>query len=295
MTIAHLPTAIPSPTVGALHIGPLALRGYALCILTGIVVAIWVAGRRLHHRGLPSTAALDVAMWAVPFGIVGARIYHVITSPQAYFGPGGNPWAAFEIWRGGLGVWGAIALGAVGAAIGSRRAGITLGDFADAAAPGILMAQAIGRWGNWFNNELYGRETSLPWGLTIHAWDLEAGRAVVGPDGKAVVLGTFHPIFLYEFLFCMTLALVLIWVDAHRPLARGQVFALYVAGYPLGRLVLEEMRTDEANIILGQRLNVWTSLIVFALGVTLYVVFGRRGQRSTTPVSPNGEKIALTS
>lgn len=295
MTIAHLPTAIPSPTVGALHIGPLALRGYALCILTGIVVAIWVAGRRLQHRGLPSTAALDVAMWAVPFGIVGARIYHVITSPQAYFGPGGNPWAAFEIWRGGLGVWGAIALGAVGAAIGSRRAGITLGDFADAAAPGILMAQAIGRWGNWFNNELYGRETSLPWGLTIHAWDLEAGRAVVGPDGKAVVLGTFHPIFLYEFLFCMALALVLIWVDAHRPLARGQVFALYVAGYPLGRLVLEEMRTDEANIILGQRLNVWTSLIVFALGVTLYVVFGRRGQRSTTPVSPNGEKIALTS
>ncbi|MFN8098171.1 MAG: prolipoprotein diacylglyceryl transferase [Dermatophilaceae bacterium] len=295
MTGLVLPGAIPSPTVGALHVGPLAIRGYAMCILAGIVVAVWVTGRRLEHRGIPSTAALDVATWAVPFGIVGARIYHVITSPQAYFGANGHPLDALKIWEGGLGVWGAIALGAVGAAIGARRMGIALGDFADAAAPGILLAQAIGRWGNWFNNELYGGPTSLPWGLTIHRFDLATGRAVVGADGKAVVLGTFHPVFLYEFLFCTLLAIGLIWLDGHRQLARGQVFALYVAGYPLGRLVLELMRTDPATRILGQRLNVWTCLIVFALGLTLYAGCGRRGRSPAATHGPNGEKMVFTS
>ncbi len=295
MSALLLPASIPSPTVGALHLGPLAIRGYAMCILAGIVVAVWITGRRLEHRGIPSTAALDVATWAVPFGIVGARLYHVITSPEAYFGQGGHPIDALKIWHGGLGVWGAVALGAVGAWIGARRAGIALGDFADAAAPGILIAQGIGRWGNWFNNELYGGPTHLPWGLTIHKWDLDAGRAVTGPDGKAVVLGTFHPVFLYEFLFCTLLAILLIWIDGHRPLARGQVFALYVAGYPIGRLVLELMRTDPATRILGQRLNVWTCLIVFVLGLTLYAVCGRRARTRSPANGPNGEKMAFTS
>jgi len=289
-----LPAALPSPTVGAIHLGPLALRGYALSILAGIVVAVWLTGRRLEHRGAERTAALDISTWAVPFGIVGGRVYHVITSPEAYFGEGGHPIDAFKIWQGGLGIWGAIAVGALGAGIGARRAGVRFADFADAAAPGVLLAHALGRWGNWFNNELYGGPTDLPWGLTIHRWDLEAGRAVTDAQGNAIVLGTFHPVFLYESFFCVLLAIALIYVDGRRPLARGQLVALYVAGYPIGRLVLEKMRTDEATMILGQRLNVWTCLLVFALGVVSFVLAGRRA-RSKSPDVSQSETVPLTS
>lgn len=281
-------TAIPSPTVGAWHLGPFTVHAYAVCILTGIFVAAWVAGRRLEHRGSPAGAAFDIAAWAVPFGIVGARVYHVITSPQAYFGEGGRPLDALKLWQGGLGVWGAIAMGALGAWFGARRVGVPFADFADAAAPGILLAQAIGRFGNWFNNELYGERTDLPWGLTIHRWDQAAGRAVTDSSGQAVVLGTYHPVFLYEFLFCVLLAMLLIWLDGRRSFAPGQIVALYIAGYPIGRLVIETMRTDDATIILGQRLNVWTSLIVFALGVILFVIRGRR-PRTTRDHIPQGE------
>lgn len=289
MTGLVLPGAIPSPTVGALHVGPLAIRGYAMCILAGIVVAVWVTGRRLEHRGIPSTAALDVATWAVPFGIVGARIYHVITSPQAYFGANGHPLDALKIWEGGLGVWGAIALGAVGAAIGARRMGIALGDFADAAAPGILLAQAIGRWGNWFNNELYGRATDQPWGLVIHQWDQSAGRAVLDAQGTPVVIGTFQPTFLYEFAFVVVLAVVLILLDRRFALRRGQLFGLYIMGYPLGRIFIEKMRTDTAELILGQRLNVWTSILVFLLGAVIFWWTGKR-TRISQPETDGVEK-----
>lgn len=289
-----LPAALPSPTVGAIHLGPLAIRGYALSILAGIVVAVWLTGRRLEHRGAERTAALDISTWAVPFGIVGGRIYHVVTSPEAYFGEGGHPIDALKIWQGGLGIWGAIAVGALGAAIGARRAGVRFADLADAAAPGVLLAQALGRWGNWFNNELYGGPTDLPWGLTIHKWDLEAGRAVTDAQGHAVVLGTFQPVFLYESFFCVLLAIALIYVYGRRPLARGQLFALYVAGYPIGRLVLEKMRTDEATMILGQRLNVWTCLLVFALGIVFFVLAGRRA-RSKSPDVSQSETVPLTS
>ena len=156
------------------------------------------------------------------------------------------------------------------------------GELASAVAPALPVAQAIGRWGNWFNNELYGRPTDLPWGLEIHRWDTGAARAVTGPDGEAVVLGTFHPIFLYESVFLLLLAVALLVLDRRVRLAPGQLFGAYVAGYPLGRVVLETMRTDEAEIILGQRLNVWTSLAVLALGVAIWVVAGRRGQRRPT-------------
>ncbi len=281
-------SAIPSPTVGAWHLGPFTVHAYAVCILTGIFVAAWVAGRRLEQRGSPAGAAFDIAAWAVPFGIVGARVYHVITSPQAYFGEGGRPLDALKLWQGGLGVWGAIAMGALGAWFGARRVGMPFADFADAAAPGILLAQAIGRFGNWFNNELYGERTDLPWGLTIHRWDQAAGRAVTDSSGQAAVLGTYHPVFLYEFLFCVLLAMLLIWLDGRRSFAPGQIVALYIAGYPIGRLVIETMRTDDATIILGQRLNVWTSLIVFALGVILFVIRGRR-PRTTRDHIPQGE------
>ena len=166
---------IPSPTVGVLHLGPLPVRMYALCILIGIVVAVWLTGRRLVPRGGEPGQVLDVAAWAVLFGIVGGRLYHVITTPGPYWGAGGHPLDAVKIWQGGLGIWGAIALGALGAWIGCRRAGISFLAFADAAAPGVAFAQAIGRFGNWFNNELYGGPTTVPWGLQIHQWDQSAG------------------------------------------------------------------------------------------------------------------------
>jgi prolipoprotein diacylglyceryl transferase len=270
--------SIPSPTVAAWSIGPVSVRAYAICILVGIVIAVWTTQRRLEDRGGRPGQAIDVAAWAVPFGIVGGRIYHVITTPQPYFGENGHVVDALKIWEGGLGIWGAISIGAVGAWLGCRQQGISLLVFADAAVPGIALAQAIGRWGNWFNNELYGRQTDLPWGLVIHEWDQSAGRAVTDPQGNAVVLGTYHPTFLYESVFLLVLALGLVLVDRRRRLAAGQLLGLYVAGYPLGRVVIEAMRSDFANHILGLRVNIWTSIVVFLLGVGIFVVCGRRGR-----------------
>ncbi len=266
------------------------VRAYALCILTGIVLAVWLTGRRLEARGTPSTRSLDVAAYAVPFGIVGGRVYHLITSWQPYFGPGGHPMDALKIWHGGLGIWGAIALGALGAWLGCRKYGVPFRDYIDAAAPGVVFAQALGRWGNWFNNELYGRHTSAPWGLTIHQWDESQGRAVLDAAGRPVVLGTFQPTFLYESVFLVVLGLLLLRIDRVRSLRPGQLFALYVAGYPLGRVVMEFLRSDEANHILGLRVNVWTCLVVFVLGVVLYVRAGRSvpasGPSSAEPSEP---------
>ena len=251
-----------------------------MCILAGIVVAMWMTEKRLATRGGKPGQVLDISAWAVPFGIVGGRIYHLITSPQAYFGEGGNPWNAFRVWEGGLGIWGAIALGALGAYIGCRRQGVRFLDFVDAAAPGLLVAQALGRFGNYFNNEIHGAPTDLPWGLKIYEWDQAAGHAVLDANGNPVVLGVFHPTFLYEAIFCVLLAGLLIWLDRRHDFRRGQIFALYVAGYPLGRGVIEFMRTDDANHILGLRVNSWVSILVFLLGVFLYVWFGRRPAES---------------
>lgn len=264
-----LPATLPSPTQSVWHLGPFPVRAYALCILVGIVAAAWITGRRLAVRGGTPAQALDVAAWAVPFGIVGGRIYHVITTPQPYFGAGGNPADALRVWEGGLGIWGAVALGALGAWIGCRRSGVDFRDFADALAPGLLVAQAIGRCGNWFNNEIYGSQTTLPWGLTIHQWDQTAGRAVLDASGQPVVLGMFHPTFLYEIIWCLLLAAALVVVERRRTLHPGQLFALYVMGYPLGRVFIELIRTDEANRILGLRVNVWVSVLVFLLGLWL--------------------------
>jgi prolipoprotein diacylglyceryl transferase len=278
--VTALPASIPSPTVGVLYLGPLPLRMYALCILAGIVLAIWLTGKRLVPRGGEPGQALDVGAWAVLFGIVGGRLYHVITTPEPYWGEGGNPVNALKVWEGGLGIWGAVALGALGAWIGCRRQGLSFLAFADAAAPGVAFAQAIGRWGNWFNNELYGSRTDLPWGLQIHQWDQSAGRAVVDSAGGPVVLGTFHPTFLYESVFLVLLGTLLLVVDHRRHLAPGQLTGLYVAGYPVGRIVIERMRTDEAELVLGQRLNVWTCIVVFLLGVWIYWFTGRRARRA---------------
>jgi prolipoprotein diacylglyceryl transferase len=278
--LTALPLEFPSPTTGVWNLGPLPVRAYAMCILAGIVVAIWMTQKRLATRGGKPGQVLDISAWAVPFGIVGGRIYHLITSPQAYFGEGGNPWNAFRVWEGGLGIWGAIALGALGAYIGCRRQGVRFLDFVDAAAPGILVAQAMGRFGNYFNNEIHGSPTDLPWGLKVYEWDQAAGHAVLDANGNPVVLGVFHPTFLYEAIFCLLLAGLLIWLDRRHDFRRGQIFALYVAGYPIGRGVIEFMRTDDANHILGLRVNSWVSILVFLLGVFLYFWFGRRPAES---------------
>ncbi|GAA2163195.1 prolipoprotein diacylglyceryl transferase [Pedococcus bigeumensis] len=270
-----LPGSLPSPTSGVWYLGPFPLRGYALCILAGIVIAVWITGRRLVDRGHAKEKAVDISAWAVPFGIIGGRIYHVITTPQPYFGAGGHPLKALYIWEGGLGIWGAISLGAVGAWLGARRHGVPFLDYIDAAAPGVAVAQALGRWGNWFNNELYGRPTDVPWGLTIHQWDQSAGHAVRDANGKAIVLGTFQPTFLYESLWCLLLALFLVLADRRWALRKGQLFGLYVIGYPMGRIVFELMRSDTANKIFGVRVNVWTSILVFLLGIAIFR-FGRR-------------------
>ncbi|MGW3548366.1 prolipoprotein diacylglyceryl transferase [Janibacter hoylei] len=289
-----IPATLPSPTVGVIELGPLTLHAYALCILAGIAAAIWIGDRRMRDRGGEPGLVLDVAMWAVPFGIVGGRLYHVITTPQPYFGDGGHPADALKIWQGGLGIWGAIALGALGAWLGLRKEGVGFLTFADAVAPGVLVAQAIGRWGNWFNNEIHGEETDLPWALEIHRWDSSAGRAVVDAAGEPVVLGTFHPTFLYESLFLLALAILLLVVDRRRRLAPGQVLGLYVAGYPVGRIIIEMMRTDAANTILGLRVNIWTSIVVFVLGVVIYVVCGRRDDRGSETKVSDSEKSSLT-
>jgi prolipoprotein diacylglyceryl transferase len=205
----------------------------------------------------------------VPFGIAGGRLYHVISSPRAYFGEGGEPLRAFAIWEGGLGIWGAIALGGVGAWIACRRRGIPLPAFADAVAPGLLVAQAIGRLGNWFNNELYGGPTDLPWALRIYEWS--GGSAALGPDGEPIVRGLFHPTFLYELLWNLAAAALVIWADRRFRLGHGRAFALYVAAYCAGRLWIELLRTDPAETFFGIRLNVFTSIVVGLLAVAYFV------------------------
>ncbi|WP_273651258.1 prolipoprotein diacylglyceryl transferase [Cellulomonas fimi] len=271
--------SIPSPSQGVWHLGPFPVRAYAIAILLGIVAALWLTRRRWAERGGDPDTVLEISFWAVPFGIVGGRIYHVITSPQAYFGEGGDPVRALFIWEGGLGIWGAVAFGAVGAWIGCRRQGVRLAPFADALAPGLLVAQAIGRLGNWFNQELFGGPTTLPWGLQIDDAHLPAGF-----DSGTL----FHPTFLYEMLWNLAGAAVLIWADRRFKLGHGRVFWLYVVIYTTGRLWIELVRIDPASTILGLRVNVWTSIIVGLGALVAFVMVGRRhpGRDTTLLLAP---------
>lgn len=258
---------IPSPSHGVVHLGPIPLRGYAFCIIIGVFVAVWLGNRRWLARGGRAGTIADISVWAVPFGLVGGRLYHVITDYELYFTDGKDWVDAFKIWQGGLGIWGAIAFGALGAWIGCRRRGIALPVYADAIAPGIAFAQAIGRWGNWFNQELYGRPTDLPWALKINA----AHRPEGTPD-----IATYHPTFLYESLWCVGVALLVIWADRRFKLGHGRAFALYVAAYTVGRFWIEHMRVDYAHRILGMRLNDWTAIVVFVGAVVYFVLVGRK-------------------
>jgi prolipoprotein diacylglyceryl transferase len=280
---AALVSTIPSPSEGVWHLGPIPLRAYALCILAGIIVAVFVANRRWLARGGPEGIALDVAVYAVPLGVVGGRIYHVITTPEPYFGKGGHPIHALYVWQGGLGIWGSIALGAVGAYLACRQRGVSFLRFADCAAPGIALAQAFGRWGNWFNNELYGRSTSLPWGLQVHQWDEGTGRAVTDAGGHPIVLGTFQPTFLYESLWCIGVAIAIVLLERRYRLDRGRAFAMYVMLYTVGRAWIEYLRVDEAHHILGLRLNDYVALVVFLGALAYFVVVTRRGPGEPAP------------
>jgi prolipoprotein diacylglyceryl transferase len=260
--------SIPSPDQGVWYLGDFPIRAYALCIIAGVVVAVWLGERRWVARGGKPGQISDIAVWAVPFGIAGGRLYHVITDYGQYFGEGKRPITALYIWQGGLGIWGAIALGALGVWIGARRAGVRFAPLADVLAPGVIIAQALGRWGNWFNQELFGRPTDAAWALEIDPQHR--------PDGYQQY-DTFHPTFLYESIWNVGIAALLLWADRKFKIGYGRLFALYVMGYTLGRGWIEYLRIDpvQADDILGLRLNVWTSIVVF-VGAAIFFAVSRR-------------------
>ena len=276
---------IPSPETGVWEIGPIPIRAYALFIVLGIIVAVVLGSKRYQARGGRPGVITDIAIWAVPFGIVGGRLYHVLSDWQIYFGDEGKGFiAALRIWDGGLGIWGAVALGGVGAWIGARRSGVALPPVADAIAPGIALAQALGRLGNYFNQELFGSPTTLPWGLEISPGNRPADY---------VDFATFHPTFLYESLWLVGVALVVIWTDRRFNLGHGRAFALYILLYTLGRFWIELLRIDDANVVLGLRLNVWTSIIV-GLGALAYLVISARMRPGREVITESTEPTELT-
>lgn len=264
-------TSIPSPSVSQWHLGPLTIRAYALCILAGIFFAVWWTIRRYTAAGGEEDTVYDVALPSVVVGILGARLYHVITTPELYFGATGNPALIPQIWQGGLGIWGGVAAGVATGALVLRHKGLRLAPFADAVAPAILAAQAIGRLGNWFNQELFGAPTTLPWGLEIDAAHL--------PEGYAA--GTlFHPTFLYELVWNAAGAVFLAWLG--RQLLRrdgavgGRLLWAYLMVYTSGRVWIEYMRIDTAHEILGLRVNVWVSIAIFAVGLVGFLTASKR-------------------
>ncbi len=258
---------IPSPSQGVWHLGSVPIRAYALCIVAGIFAGYWLGRRRWVARGGDPDVIGDIVMWAVPFGLVGSRIYHVITDYELYFGSGRHPLDALKIWHGGLGIWGGVAFGALGAWLACRRHNVSFLATADVLAPGVVLAQAIGRWGNYFNQELFGRPSTSPWALKI---DL-AHR----PEGFTQY-ATFHPTFLYECLWNLGVMALVLFADRRFKLGHGRAFALYVAGYTAGRAWIESMRIDTVNHVLGLRLNVWVSILVFVAAVAFFVISARR-------------------
>jgi prolipoprotein diacylglyceryl transferase len=272
--------SLPSPPDNAIHLGPLQLRAYGLMIALGVFAAVWLAQRRWVRRGGSPEDMSAIAVWAVPAGLIGARVYHVITDWQRFEGRWGD---AVKIWEGGLGIPGGMFAGVLVGAWAARRRGLRVGDAVDAAAPALPLAQAIGRLGNWFNQELFGGPTSLPWGLEID------------PEHRPLRYAnepTFHPTFLYEALWNLGLMAVLLLVDRLGWVRRGRLIALYVAGYGVGRLWVEAMRVDPASEVLGLRVNIWISLIAITGGVLGLLVGRRAGADSDERADDAGESDA---
>ncbi|QGU02329.1 Prolipoprotein diacylglyceryl transferase [Corynebacterium kalinowskii] len=273
MNLAYL----PSPPQGVWHLGPVPIRAYALCIVAGILVAIWITKRRYVARGGNEDVVMDAALIAVPAGIIGGRIYHVITDNNQYFCDTCNPVDALKITNGGLGIWGAVALGVVCVWIMMRMRGLKFAPLVDAAAPGIILAQAIGRLGNYFNQELYGGPTTAPWGLEIY-YRVDANGALAPLTGRSTgeVIDVVHPTFLYELLWNVLIFALLLWADKHFKLDRGRVFWLYVAGYTAGRFWIELMRSDPATLVFGLRVNTITSAVLFVISVVIVMWLSRK-------------------
>jgi prolipoprotein diacylglyceryl transferase len=280
---------IPSPSQGVWHLGVIPIRAYALFIIVGIVAALVIGDRRWVARGGHAGVIYDIALWAVPFGLVGGRLYHVMTDWRTYFGDDGAGLAgALRIWDGGLGIWGAVALGGVGAWIGCRQKGIPLPAFGDAIAPGIVLAQAIGRLGNYFNQELYGRPTTLPWGLEIfERRDANGALDTLNGASTGQLIEVVHPTFLYELLWNVLVFAALIWIDRRFKVGHGRLFAMYVAGYCAGRFWVELMRSDVATHIAGIRVNSFTSTFVF-IGAVVYIMVAPKGRED--PASLAGKQ-----
>ena len=275
-----LPFSIPSPEVQFLQIGPLRIYFYALCIIVGIILAgIWTA-RRLGQRGGERGAVFDFVVWSLVLGILGARLYHVVTHWGDYFGAGKNPLEIFAFWNGGIAIFGALLGGGIGVLIASRLTGIRFWSFADALVPGLLLAQAVGRLGNWFNHELFGGPTTLPWGLEI-----EMGNAAfpIGlPEGTL-----FHPTFLYEALWNLLGIVVLLAIERKWRPRWGQFFAMYLVWYGIGRAFTESLRVDPSLLFLGLRTDVLAARLAALLGVVIFFVQRRRHVGlETTPYLP---------
>jgi prolipoprotein diacylglyceryl transferase len=269
MTLQGLLTSIPSPDISYIELGPLRIHFYALFILTGIVLALLLTESRLKARGVESGVALDVSFWAIPFGILGGRFFHVITHPNDYFYQGADLIAPFRIWEGGLAIYGALLFGALGAYIGARKSGIKFLSYLDAVAPGILLAQAIGRWGNYFNNELFGLPTDLPWGLEIASSNPAYPAGL--PEGVL-----FHPTFLYESIWSLVGVALLLAADKRFNLRWGRMIGLYLIYYSIGRIWVEAIRIDPSEIILGLRINIWSAIFGVAVGLAIMVIQSRR-------------------
>jgi prolipoprotein diacylglyceryl transferase len=274
--VASLPpllASIPSPADGTLDIGPLHLHVYGLLLALGVVIAVKLTMVRWGQRGGEPNDILDGALVVVVCGVLGARIYHVITDYQRF--DDGRWLDAFKIWNGGLAIWGAVLGGAVAVVYLTRRKHASALAVADCVVPGLYFAQALGRWGNWFNQELFGKPTDLPWALEI-----SPAKRPEGYERDA----TFHPTFLYESLFCLIGGIALLWIDKRLRLRRGQLTALYVASYTFGRFFFENLRIDDAHHVLGLRVNAWVSLVLFGFGVGWFLWLGRHGEDADAPL-----------
>lgn len=268
MTV-HLISSIPSPTIQFVEVGPLRIHIYALCILLGIALATWITDSRLTKRGAQRGVVLDIILWAVPLGIIGARFYHVFTHPADYFYDGADLMKVFYIWEGGNAIFGSLLGGAVGAWIGCKQTGIRFWSFADALAPAMLVAQATGRLGNYFNHELFGQPTTLPWGLEIESTNPAFPAGL--PEGTL-----FHPMFLYEIIWNLLGVIVIIALEKKFYLRWGKAFGVYLIWYGIGRSVFETYRLDSSETFFSIRTNVWAALLAVAIGIAIIIIQNRR-------------------